>query len=109
MSFPWRRDRPGQPPATQRDIRHRGTARHRRIPLQREQGARSRRRASRREEPAIYAWKSLRVPSARALPEAIARTVCQYTGVSWSPGVAGRLPAANPLSAVVTRRSGRLS
>ena len=109
MSFPWRRDRPGQPPATQHDIRHRGTARHRRIPLQREQGARSRRRASRREEPAIYAWKSLRVPSARTLPEAIARTVCQYTGVSWSPGVAGRLPAANPLSAVVTRRSGRLS
>ena len=59
--------------------------------------------------PAIYAWKNLRVPSARALPEAIARTVCQYTGVSWSPGVAGRLPAANPLSAVVTRRSGRPS
>jgi hypothetical protein len=50
MSFPWRRDRPGQPPATQRDIRHRGTARHRRIPLQREQGARSLRRASRRED-----------------------------------------------------------
>ena len=65
-------DRPGQPPATQHDIRHRGTARHRRIPLQREQGARSRRRASRREEPAIYARKSLRAPSARAPPEAIA-------------------------------------
>jgi hypothetical protein len=59
--------------------------------------------------PAIYARKNLRVPSARTPPEAIARTVCQYTGVSWSPGIAGRLPAANPLSAVVTRRSRRLS
>ena len=50
MSFPWRRDRPGQPPATQHDIRHRGTARHRRIPLQREQGACSLRRAGWRED-----------------------------------------------------------
>ena len=73
MSFPWRRDRPGQPPATQRDIRHwgalRGTAgfhcgANRVLAVSAGPvGGRM---------PAIYACKSLRVLSARALPEAIA-------------------------------------
>ena len=53
--------------------------------------------------PAIYARKSLRVASARRVPEAIARTVCQYTGVPPSLGVRGRLMAANPLSALVNK------
>ena len=59
--------------------------------------------------PTIYVRKGLPVPPGRRRPEAIAWTVCQYTGVSASPGAAGRLVAANPLSALVTRRSGRLS
>jgi hypothetical protein len=53
--------------------------------------------------------------SGREPPEANARTVCQYTGVSSSldlpGGAAGKPLAGNPLSAFVTRRrqAGRLS
>jgi len=53
--------------------------------------------------------------SGRRSPEAIACTVCQYTGVSSSldlpGGAAGKPLARNPLSAFVTprRQTGRLS
>jgi hypothetical protein len=56
-----------------------------------------------------------RYRSGREPPEAIALTVCQYTGVSSSldlpGGAAGKPLAGNPLSAFVTRRrqTGRLS